>query len=212
MKNRSFLFHPLVIILITLIVAAVATFIYALYQQNQELTTLEPAVEHLALTASQSAQEQASTQALLDLSAQKEAPDLITLQNILAQQDTLTWLQWQADKNQAVPENLLVFTLKGRKVKQVQKNQQYFIAEQNAYRHFAPKNVAQAARLQLPNTPITPVSDEGAFIIPADVWEVPADIPNQITYTVNFADPRFEYMSAPAGTMVNDVFTIWIRN
>lgn len=212
MKNRTLLFHPLVIILMTLIVAAAATFIYALYQNNQTSIATETTITQLPLTASSSAENQASTQALLDLSTQEGAPDLLALQNILAKQDTLTWLQWQADKNQDVPENLLVFTLKGRKVKQVQKNQQYFIAEQNAYRHFAPKNVAQAARLQLPNTPITPVSDEGAFIIPADIWEVPADIPNQITYTVNFADPRFEYMSAPAGTLVNDVFTLWIKH
>lgn len=211
MKISSFLLHPLVIILLTLLLAAAATFIYALYQETNTPTTWE-ATPQLSLTASQSAQEQTSTSALLDLAKQKETPNLSELQSILAAQDTLEWLQWQADKNQPVPENLLVFTLKGRKVKQVQKNQQYFLADENAYRHFAPKNIAQAARLQLPNTPVTPVADEGVFIIPADTWEVPADIPNQITYTVNFAHPRFEYMSAPAGTLVNDVFTLWIKN
>ncbi len=195
--------HPLILIGVVVAIAVIATVGYFWPQGtpgNQGATIENTLIPNLTTTTTSDA----TTASAASMSA--------FAREYFTPGEPLRWLQIKAEKNQVVPHDVLAFTLKGKKVTELKKGQEYFLAATAAYRHFAPRSIHEAARLQLPNVPLTPVDDEGAFIIPADTWVVPANIPHQVTYKVNFSDPRFEFTPAPAGAEVNEVFTLWIVN
>jgi hypothetical protein len=124
----------------------------------------------------------------------------------------LQWKQITASETTAVPEDVLAFAVTNNQaVNQFQTGQQYFIADKNAYQNFVPRNPDELVRLQLPSTALTRLTVNSAFVEPIAPWYVPADIPEETRYTVNFQDDYYDTHPAPAGTLITGVFTIWIN-
>jgi len=126
---------------------------------------------------------------------------------IQADTHTLEWRRLLATAEADLADgDYLIFTVSGEQVPTLGHDQDYYVVDRIAYENFAPKSLDDLILLQLPESTLKPVSDNGAFVELAAPWKVPADIPGEISYQVD----SWNGFAVPAGEFVVNTATVWL--
>ncbi len=144
-----------------------------------------------------------------NLSALKNEPELMLQANwpIQSSPRPLEWRRLLATAEADLSDgDYLIFTATGEQVPTIDNSQDHFVVDRIAYENFVPKSVDELVLLQLPETALKPVSENGAFVVLAAPWKVPADIPGEISYQVD----SWNGFGVPAGQFVNNTATVWL--